>query len=57
METPMKNPPVSRRTMLKGAAALLAGSALSTRVMASAPPPEPVTQALIDAAKKEGQVV
>ena len=53
----MKNPPVSRRTMLKGAAALLAGSALSTRVMASAPPSEPVTQALIDAAKKEGQVV
>jgi iron(III) transport system substrate-binding protein len=57
METPMKNPPVSRRTMLKGAAALLADSALSTRVMASAPPSEPVTQALIDAAKKEGQVV
>jgi len=53
----MKNPPVSRRVMLKGSAALLAGSALSTRVMASAPPPEPVTQALIDAAKKEGQVV
>jgi len=53
----MKNPPVSRRMMLKGSAVLLAGSALSTRVMASAPPPEPVTQALIDAAKKEGQVV
>jgi iron(III) transport system substrate-binding protein len=43
--------------MLKGSAALLAGSALSTRVMAGAPPPEPVTQALIDAARKEGQVV
>jgi iron(III) transport system substrate-binding protein len=43
--------------MLKGAAAVAAGSALSTRVLASAPPPEPITQALIDAAKKEGQVV
>lgn len=53
----MKSPPISRRGMLKGSAALLAGSALSTRVLASAPPPEPITQALIDAAKKEGQVV
>ena len=33
------------------------GSAFSTRVLANAPPPEPITQALIDAAKKEGQVV
>jgi iron(III) transport system substrate-binding protein len=52
----MKNP-LSRRAVLKGSAAVLAGSAFSTRVSASAPPPEPVTQALIDAAKKEGQVV
>jgi len=52
----MKHRRVSRREMLKGTAALLAGSALSTRVLAAAPPPEPVTQALIDAAKKEGQV-
>ena len=36
---------------------MLAGSAFSTRVLANAPPPEPITQALIDAAKKEGQVV
>jgi iron(III) transport system substrate-binding protein len=57
METSMKNPPISRRGMLKGSAALLAGSALSTRVLAGAPPPQPITQALIDAAKKEGQVV
>ena len=42
--------------MLKGSGALLAGAAFSTRVMASAPPPEPVTPALIEAAKKEGQV-
>src|SRR6201997_3894667 len=53
----MKHHKVSRRNVLKGAGALLAGSAFSTRVMASAPPPEPVTPALIDAAKKEGQVI
>jgi len=52
----MKHRRVSRREMLKGTAALLAGSTLSTRVLAAAPPPEPVTQALIDAARKEGQV-
>src|SRR6185312_4632685 len=52
----MKNPLASRRAVLKGSAALLAGSAFSTRVLANAPPPEPITQALIDAAKKEGQV-
>src|ERR1700751_5986868 len=56
LETPMKNPLPSRRAVLKGSAAWLAGSAFSTRVLANAPPPEPVTQALIDAAKKEGQV-
>jgi iron(III) transport system substrate-binding protein len=53
----MKNRKFSRRDVLRGAGVVVAGSALSTRVMASAPPPEPVTQALIDAAKKEGQVV
>jgi iron(III) transport system substrate-binding protein len=53
----MKNPLPSRRAVLKGSAAWLAGSAFSTRVLANAPPPEPITQALIDAAKKEGQVV
>jgi iron(III) transport system substrate-binding protein len=47
---------MSRRDVLTGTAALMAGSALSTRVLADAPPPEPVTQALIEAAKKEGQV-
>src|SRR5580704_1173399 len=57
LETPMKNPLPSRRAVLKGSAAWLAGSAFSTRVLANAPPPEPITQALIDAAKKEGQVV
>jgi iron(III) transport system substrate-binding protein len=47
---------MSRRVVLKGAGAMVAGTALSTRVLATAPPPEPITQALIDAARKEGQV-
>ena len=53
----MKIQKISRRTVLKGAGALLAGSAFSTRVLADAPPPEPVTPALIEAARKEGQVI
>jgi iron(III) transport system substrate-binding protein len=52
----MINPKISRRTVLRGSGALLAGAAFSTRVMASAPPAEPVTPALIEAAKKEGKV-
>ena len=52
----MKNRKFSRRDLLKGASVVVAGSTFSTRVLASAPPPEPVTQALVDAAKKEGQV-
>src|SRR6516162_2451529 len=52
----MKRVGISRRDLLTGGSALLAGAAFSTRVLASAPPPEPVTPALIDAAKKEGQV-
>src|SRR5579871_3587594 len=53
----MKNRKLSRRDVLMGATVVAAGATFSTRVMASAPPPEPVTQALIDAATKEGQVV
>src|SRR5947207_8630182 len=53
----MKHLQISRRTVLKGSTALLAGAAFSSGVMASAPPPEPVTPALIEAAKKEGQVI
>src|ERR1700682_6168098 len=53
----MKNPRISRRDVLRGSGALLAGAAFSTRVMADAPPSEPVTPALIEAAKKEGQVI
>src|SRR3954468_2477725 len=53
----MKHPNMSRRTVLKGSGALIAGASFSTRVMAAAPPPEPVTPALVEAAKKEGQVI
>jgi iron(III) transport system substrate-binding protein len=53
----MKNRGLSRRALLGGTGALVAGAAFSTRVMASAPPPEPVTPELIAAAKKEGQVI
>ncbi len=52
----MKNSGISRRGLLKGSGALLAGAAFSTRVMAAAPPPEPITPTLIEAAKKEGKV-
>src|SRR5947209_9568045 len=53
----MKNPRLSRRRVLAGTGALLAGAAFSTRVVAATPPPEPVTPALIEAARKEGQVI
>jgi iron(III) transport system substrate-binding protein len=53
----MKYPKISRRDALKAAGGLLAGSAFSTRVLADAPPAEPVTPALIEAARKEGQVI
>src|SRR5580704_12708717 len=53
----MTSKKISRRTALKAAGAVLATAAFSTRVLADAPPAEPVTPALIDAAKKEGQVV
>lgn len=46
----------SRRDILKASAALTVG-ACATRVMAAAPPAEAITPALIEAAKKEGQVV
>src|SRR6202048_2428700 len=53
----MKHSKTSRRDVLKGTGAVLAGGALPPRVMAAAPPPEPITPALIEAAKKEGQVI
>jgi iron(III) transport system substrate-binding protein len=53
----MENPGISRRSVLKGAGAAFGGAALSTRVMADAPPAVPITPALIAAATREGQVV
>src|SRR6201998_3563696 len=53
----MKKQGLSRRDVLKVASGGLAGTTFSTRVMAEAPPPEPVTPALIAAARKEGQVI
>jgi iron(III) transport system substrate-binding protein len=49
-------PSLTRRTLLQGAAAL-GGAAFATRVASAAPAAEPVTDALIEAAKKEGKVV
>src|ERR1051325_36617 len=48
---------ISRRDVLIGSSALVAGSAFSTRVLSAAPPATAVTPALIEAAKKEGKVV
>src|SRR5262245_60091877 len=47
---------VSRRSLLKGAAASALAPAFATRVLAQAPAAEAVTPALVDAAKKEGRV-
>src|SRR5213078_756064 len=52
----MPNRKLTRRKLLQGVAAL-GGAALASRVLAAAPPAEPVTPALIEAAKKEGKVV
>ncbi len=47
---------VSRRKVLKGAGAAAAALPFAARVLAQAPPGEAITPALIEAAKKEGQV-
>jgi iron(III) transport system substrate-binding protein len=49
-------PNLTRRRLLQGTAAL-GGAAFATRVVSAAPAAEPVTEALIEAAKKEGKVV
>jgi iron(III) transport system substrate-binding protein len=56
-EALMTSTTISRRSALKATGAVLASAAFSTHVLADAPPAEAVTPALIDAAKKEGQVV
>jgi iron(III) transport system substrate-binding protein len=48
---------ISRRDVLAGSSALVAGSAFSTRVLSAAPPASAITPQLIEAAKKEGKVV
>jgi iron(III) transport system substrate-binding protein len=48
---------LSRRDVLKAGTALAATNAFTTHVLAQAPAAEPVTPALIEAAKKEGKVV
>src|ERR1700751_20634 len=53
----MQTTRISRRQALKVAGGWLASSALATRVMADAPPAAEVTPGLIEAARKEGQVV
>jgi iron(III) transport system substrate-binding protein len=53
----MKRSRISRRDVLKGSAALAFGTAFASPAGAEAPPPEAITPALIEAAKKEGTVV
>src|SRR4029079_1040719 len=48
---------ISRRDVLIGSSAFVAGAAFSTKVMSAAPPASAVTPQLIEAAKKEGKVV
>src|ERR1700675_2481690 len=49
--------PVSRREIVKGSGALVATAIFAEPIRAAAPAAEPVTPALIEAAKKEGKVV
>jgi iron(III) transport system substrate-binding protein len=53
----MKKHSPSRRDVLKGASALAVGTVFASPARAAAPPPEAITPALIDAAKKEGTIV
>src|SRR6187399_2228887 len=48
---------ISRRDVLIGSSAFVAGAAFSTKVMSAAPPASSITPQLIEAAKKEGKVV
>src|SRR5215471_6383669 len=53
----MRKHPISRRTVLKGSAALALGTMFAAPARAAAPPAETITPGLIEAAKKEGKVV
>jgi iron(III) transport system substrate-binding protein len=47
----------SRRDVLKGTAALAAGTVYASPLSAAAPPPSAITPELVEAAKKEGKVI
>ena len=47
----------SRRDVLKGSTAFAVGTIFASPLRAAVPPPDPITPALIEAAKKEGKVV
>jgi iron(III) transport system substrate-binding protein len=51
----MRNTSFSRRDILKGSSALVAGAVFAEPVRAAPPPAEAITPALIEAAKKEGR--
>jgi len=51
----MRKITLSRRDVLKGSTALVAGAVFAEPARAAAPPPEAITPALIEAAKKEGK--
>jgi iron(III) transport system substrate-binding protein len=53
----MKRNRFSRRDVLKGSTALAAATVFAAPARAAAPPAEPITPALIEAAKKEGKIV
>ncbi len=57
MKGSKKGSKISRRDVVIGSGALAVGAAFSTRVLSAAPSAEPVTPALIEAAKKEGKVI
>jgi len=53
----MKSSNVSRRDLLIGSSALVAGAAFSTKVLSAAPPASAITSQLIDAAKNPAGIV
>src|SRR3974377_660338 len=48
---------VRRRDVLHGATAFAVGTIFAPPLRAAVPPPDPITRALIEAAKKEGKVL
>ena len=52
----MRNSKFSRRHVLKGSTALIAGAMFAEPVRAAPPPASAITPELIEAAKKEGKI-